>query len=221
MLVNEIFKSVSGEVSSMPQGQMCTFVRFQGCNLACRWCDTKKALQPISSSANEMAVSDIIDIVDGMGCKNILFTGGEPLCQDYTELLALCISLKNKGYLLHIETNGTLRIPSYLSIYFDSIVIDYKLPGSGCYANMPPLSTWIERHMSDHYFIKLIIDTLEDIDVALHIVSSFVVNRSCHNNAQIAIGTTGNQIDYSKLLSVFFEYDCIINVQLHKLLNLP
>jgi len=38
MQVNEIFRSISGEVGIIPQGTITTFVRFQGCNLNCAWC---------------------------------------------------------------------------------------------------------------------------------------------------------------------------------------
>lgn len=37
--VNEIFSSFQGEGVNM--GQPCTFIRLQGCNLACPWCDSK------------------------------------------------------------------------------------------------------------------------------------------------------------------------------------
>lgn len=37
--VNEIFSSFQGEGTNM--GKPCTFIRLQGCNLACPWCDSK------------------------------------------------------------------------------------------------------------------------------------------------------------------------------------
>lgn len=38
--INEIFDSISGEAGhpNFPQGTFCTFIRFQECNLACKWC---------------------------------------------------------------------------------------------------------------------------------------------------------------------------------------
>ena len=38
MIVNDIFESISGEAGLFPQGQLCTFLRLQGCNLQCNWC---------------------------------------------------------------------------------------------------------------------------------------------------------------------------------------
>ena len=38
MLVHEIFSSINGEPCTSHQGSMCTFIRFQGCNLKCPYC---------------------------------------------------------------------------------------------------------------------------------------------------------------------------------------
>ena len=37
--VIEKFLSIDGEGPT--QGELATFIRFQGCNLRCKWCDTK------------------------------------------------------------------------------------------------------------------------------------------------------------------------------------
>ena len=41
MKINEIFYSLQGE--GLQMGLPMVFVRFTGCNLNCRWCDTKYA----------------------------------------------------------------------------------------------------------------------------------------------------------------------------------
>ena len=41
MKVNEIFRSIQGESSYA--GLPCVFIRLSGCNLRCKYCDTKYA----------------------------------------------------------------------------------------------------------------------------------------------------------------------------------
>ena len=55
MKVNEIFESISGEGISM--GMPSTFVRFSGCNLNCKWCDSTYS----NESFEEMTVIEILD----------------------------------------------------------------------------------------------------------------------------------------------------------------
>ena len=39
--IAEIFESINGE--GMKAGELAVFIRFSGCNLNCRYCDTKWA----------------------------------------------------------------------------------------------------------------------------------------------------------------------------------
>ena len=41
--LHTIFSSLQGEGRNV--GRPATFVRFSGCNLACKWCDTHKLLR--------------------------------------------------------------------------------------------------------------------------------------------------------------------------------
>jgi 7-carboxy-7-deazaguanine synthase len=53
MLINEIFKSLSGE--GQQAGVVTTFIRTTGCNLRCKWCDTKYAYK----EGKEMSIEKI------------------------------------------------------------------------------------------------------------------------------------------------------------------
>lgn len=95
--VNEIFYSIEGEGGRV--GQPTTFVRLAKCNLRCRFCDTE------FDSFAEMDLDTILAEVGRHRAAWVCFTGGEPLGQN---LEPLARRLKEAGYLLHIETNGTL-----------------------------------------------------------------------------------------------------------------
>lgn len=95
--VNEIFYSIEGEGGRV--GQPTTFVRLAKCNLRCRFCDTE------FDSFAEMDLDSIAAEVGRHSAAWVCFTGGEPLGQN---LEPLARRLKEAGYRLHLETNGTL-----------------------------------------------------------------------------------------------------------------
>ena len=99
----EIFHSVQGE--GYRSGIPHVFIRFGVCNLRCEWCDTN------FDEYEQMTVIDILADVLQYPCKNIIFTGGEPMLND---LWPLARVLKRRGYHLSVESNGTIEIPEGL-----------------------------------------------------------------------------------------------------------
>lgn len=122
--VVSIFQSISGEVGGFPQGTIAQFVRFGGCNLSCRYCDTVHTQD--MKSGREMLIGDIAQILLDKSVRNVVLTGGEPLVQDTSELIELVKILNNYHFKISIETNGTISIPLELRRYC-SFVMDYKL----------------------------------------------------------------------------------------------
>ncbi len=119
--VNELFYSIQGE--STFAGLPCVFVRLSGCNLRCRWCDTRYAYE----HGQFLSVDAIIDAVGGYRCSLVEITGGEPLLQDETPLLVeKLIALQ---YTVLVETNGSRDID--LVGRRCHRIVDFKCPGSG------------------------------------------------------------------------------------------
>ena len=101
MKINEIFYSIQGE--GYWTGTPMIFIRFSGCNLKCPFCDTDH------SAYSEMDIDGILGNLAGFGqCKRICITGGEPSIQLDKELVR---ALHEKGFLIHVETNGTNKLP--------------------------------------------------------------------------------------------------------------
>jgi len=107
--VNEIFYSLQGE--GLRSGTPNVFVRLTGCNLTCTKdgeagfdCDTE------FSSGNKYSLEKLLSEMNriGNGCKNVILTGGEPTLQVDDPLLA---ALKDDGWYIAIETNGTKEVP--------------------------------------------------------------------------------------------------------------
>ena len=99
----EIFHSVQGE--GYRSGIPHVFIRFGNCNLRCEWCDTN------FDDYEKMNVSDILGVVQEYPCKNVIFTGGEPMMND---LWPLARVMKQRGYHLSVESNGTIAVPDGL-----------------------------------------------------------------------------------------------------------
>lgn len=121
LVVNEIFYSIQGE--SLHTGLPCVFIRLTGCNLRCRYCDTRYAY----TEGTSMEIPKILARVSDYRCSLVEITGGEPLCQKDTPLLIR--TLIDDGYSVLLETNGTYDIsrldPGCIKI------VDVKCPGSG------------------------------------------------------------------------------------------
>jgi 7-carboxy-7-deazaguanine synthase len=119
--VKEIFYSIQGESSYA--GYPCVFVRLTGCNLRCSYCDTRYAYE----EGDEWEIEQILEEVKTYCCRIVEITGGEPLVQDDTSLLAA--RLLDENFTVLVETNGSMDI--------DRVdrrcvrVVDVKCPSSG------------------------------------------------------------------------------------------
>ncbi|HMK43201.1 MAG TPA: radical SAM protein [Dissulfurispiraceae bacterium] len=123
--VCEIFASMQGE--STHAGRPCVFLRLSGCNLRCSYCDTSYAYQ----EGNDRSLDDIARTIASFGIPLVELTGGEPLLQAETPLLAqrLC----DNGFEVLLETNGSFDI-SNLDPRIH-VVMDIKTPSSGTAAH--------------------------------------------------------------------------------------
>lgn len=208
----EIFESIDGEINGFNQGRLTTFIRFAGCNMNCHYCDTKES-QNINSGFF-MSVDGIIEQVKKYGNKNITITGGEPLLQiDKLEKLVYQLSLYS--YKISIETNGTIIHKSILSFILDEDyirwVVDIKLFA-------PDSFEFDLDYLKENDFLKFVICNEEDYLKAKNFIQS--------------LGKTKFNIAFSpnlELISVYELlfwlqrdnlYEVIINIQLHKLLNI-
>ena len=119
-LINEIFSSIEGETSY--QGIPMLFIRFTGCNLRCKYCDTTYAYE----DGEIFTLEKLLEIVDKSPFEYVHITGGEPLIQK--DIRILLKKIKNKKIL--IETNGSVDIRSFQSAN-TVLIVDMKTPGSG------------------------------------------------------------------------------------------
>jgi 7-carboxy-7-deazaguanine synthase len=119
--VNEIFESLQGESSYA--GLPCVFVRLTGCNLRCKWCDTKYAY----SEGTYMSPAEVAERINSSKALLAEFTGGEPLLQ--IEALIEAVGLIDKTKTILVETNGSISIAGLPDRIIN--IVDIKLNGSG------------------------------------------------------------------------------------------
>ena len=105
----EIFRSIQGE--GVSAGTPSVFLRLATCNLSCSWCDTKYTWDWERYDRGKEIVSltaaEVERRLDALECSHLVITGGEPLLQQ-RELGPLASSLKDRGWYVEVETNGTV-----------------------------------------------------------------------------------------------------------------
>jgi 7-carboxy-7-deazaguanine synthase len=104
--VSEIFLSIQGEGPSA--GSPAHFVRLQGCDVGCRWCDTRYAWDP--GGGREVAMDAIWAEALALGEAPLLVvTGGEPL--EHPRLVPLLEAALERWTRVEVETSGLAPAP--------------------------------------------------------------------------------------------------------------
>ena len=168
--VVEIFNSISGEGTSA--GEIVTFVRVEGCNLRCSYCDTRYSYQ--GDNYELMTPAEILEKLKSFGTDKIICTGGEPLVEE-TAKRYLPIFLAAHGYQVRIESNGSWPVYSQseiekfsqgceLELYY---TLDVKCPSSemaqfNYFANFAKLKNGDE--------LKFVVSNQRDLDYALRVI---------------------------------------------------
>ncbi|MBI2346913.1 MAG: 7-carboxy-7-deazaguanine synthase QueE [Deltaproteobacteria bacterium] len=187
-IVHEVFSSLQGEGPHV--GEPMTFLRFQGCALRCRWCDTPAALSHAMTTfrvespprswrfnalPNPIAAEALTEILAAFPDDTIALTGGEPLEQAafLAEWLPTCQPRRR----ILLETAGVMTTALTTVLPFVDIVsMDLKLPSStGMKAYWSEHTAFIEAAVraNKEVYCKMIVTgrtTPADIASAIHLV---------------------------------------------------
>ena len=163
MKISELFFSIQGEgeLTGIPS----VFVRTSGCNLRCRWCDTKYSSW--TPEGENVDIEELVEKICSYPARHVVITGGEPMiAKDIKEFVDL---LKQSGKHITIETAGTIA-PN--GIQCDLASISPKLSDS-----TPEKSEiseeWIERHDSTRIDYNILNEWIDSYEFQL----KFVVSR--------------------------------------------
>ncbi len=139
LAVSEMFKSYQGEGPTA--GYPAIFLRLQGCNLLCSWCDTID----IWVKGEICRVDDLLDIWESKGWVEdlssgymLVITGGEPLMRQNSIVTLLKAFIKRYGFKprVEVETNGTIEPQKELIELTDQFNVSPKLSNSGMPLNI-------------------------------------------------------------------------------------
>lgn len=210
--VNEIFASVNGEGTL--SGELAVFVRLCGCNLRCTYCDTSYAWD--FDDRRNMTAGEILEKVRSFGSiRNITLTGGEPLFRRNAEELLEVLTAA--GYLVNIETNGSVNLGRYLELTCASRLIfccDYKLPSSGEEEKMDTDNPGLLR---PNDVLKFVIGSEEDFNRTLEVITKF--RPQCFIYLSAVFGRVEPKEIVAKLLSWTEKTDTSkirVQLQMHK-----
>ncbi len=169
MLIHSIYLATEGEGIFVGRPQI--FIRFQGCNVGCRNCDSKETWpfkgQNYALEAVLGSIKDQSQIV-----RTISITGGDPLDPVHREsVLKLCNILKLEGYYINLEAAGNIIVPEIFQLV-DFISIDFKTPST----NVKTPIEIIHRMRAEYpgkFQVKAVIQTDEDFNATYEAYKTF------------------------------------------------
>jgi len=171
----EKFLSIDGEGPTA--GELATFIRFQGCNLRCSWCDTNYSWTE-QDITEKLTSEEIYRYIKKNKVDNVTLTGGEPLIQNNIEELLLILS-KDDQLKVHIETNGAVNIGKFKQAVKGeniSYIVDFKLPSSNMTEKMVMENLNL---VSKNDVYKFVVGSKEDLAKAYEIITKYDLVSKC------------------------------------------
>jgi organic radical activating enzyme len=166
----EIFSSIQGEGPEV--GAATLFVRFGGCDLRCRWCDSAHTWKSVAecrietarnsgqwrTRPNPLPVEEIAAAARSLDVENHRFvslTGGEPLLQP-AAVRAVAEALRGLGPAIYLETHGLASeaLEGVLGS-IDVISMDWKLTSDVRRVSDPPRGAVADFHDAHERFLEI------------------------------------------------------------------
>lgn len=242
--VAEIFVSFQGEGAHV--GRRHLFVRFGGCPLRCRYCDSPGSLAPSEICrvqwgdgkdeirANPTPAGQLDDLVARRAATEpqlqaLVLTGGEPLVQ--AGFLADWLSLRSTRIPVLLETAAIL--PAQLERvlpWVDVLAADVKLPSnSGEPARWAEHEACLRMSAGAEVYVKILVDEETDpgeIETAVQLVASvsgripvFLQPIADPEHGRLRIGPETLERLYRRAANLGVEIRVV--PQVHKILGVP
>jgi 7-carboxy-7-deazaguanine synthase len=117
-----------------------------------------------------MTIDEILDAIEPHGCNLVEITGGEPMMQE--EIPKLSKKLLEKGYIVLIETGGSLDVSSLPSEVVK--ILDIKCPDSGMTEHM----NWENlKYLGPKDEIKFVINSRKDYEWSIEVMNRYQLDK--------------------------------------------
>ena len=246
--VHEIFTSIQGEGPWI--GQRHIFVRFLGCDIRCRYCDTPAAVQrddevansqpctvqiaagsrtceqtsnPLTSRALTTFCSRLI--IPGPSRPVISLTGGEPLL--HASFFEDWLPTVRSAFTVYLETSGIHHdAMERVRDLVDVVSVDFKLPSAtGLRSFWDEHRRFLSALRGKKYFVKVVVtrDTNED-----ELLESARIIAGFEPSTPLVIQPAGGPLAPDSTNLIAFQdaalgiiEDVRVIPQVHTMLNLP
>lgn len=120
--ISEVFLSIQGEGPSA--GTPAHFIRLQGCDVGCHWCDSKYTWDP--NRGREASLEQIWRETEALGrTALVVVTGGEPL--EHPGITSILAGALERWARVEVETSGVRPPPlAHQRLFYN---VSPKLPG--------------------------------------------------------------------------------------------
>jgi len=217
LYVKEIFYTIQGE--GLFSGMASCFIRLGKCCIKCLFCDTD-----FESDLEKFTIDEIITKINEItprNCKLIVITGGEPLLQN--KICDLINTLLKFNYTVQIETAG-IYFPPNFPINENLYIV--------CSPKTGKISNKLEPYINAFKYI-ISHDNYSEDD-GLPIYSTQIENTiqklyrpDINKNIPIYISPMDcyddeiNKLNLKAVTKIALQFNYIISLQIHKILNLP
>lgn len=215
--INEIFVTLQGEASYA--GIPSIFIRLQGCDVGCPWCDTKHTwllnnkitfLMMLEKNENSQAYAEVTlqELSNYLKnnyqhIKHVVITGGEPAMYD---LMPLCQLLNNLGKTVQIETSGTYQLLIPENVW---VTLSPKI-------SMPNNKEVLQSSVIRANEIKMPIGKMQDIiKLKKLIIDNSIIDKKIYLQP-LSQNPTATKICIEQAI----ENNWILSVQMHKYLDI-
>ena len=220
MRLSEIYTSVQGEGPNT--GHPIQFVRFGGCNMRCPgWpCDTVFAIDPKFADTWDSVTAEQVFSRLWMNPHRICITGGEPLTQRSSEMddfVKLCLT---DGFSIDLFTNGSMILPHWVFNARVTVVMDWKLEGSGEGQTGYPNRVANAKVLHRKDAIKFVVVDRQDLHEAARVTRDFAM---ADVQASLWVGAAWGRITPEEVIDFILEENLPwrLNVQTHKYIWKP
>lgn len=178
-------------------------------------CDTQFAILPEWS--HTWLATDPGEIMETIASwpKHVCLTGGEPLIQRKAEMEDLGDRLLEMNYAIDVFTNGSQPFPGWARSGRVTIVMDWKLPGSGEeYTGIAQRRDNLE-HLTATDAVKFVVADKDDLNAA---VSAYRLQDMQSYPFEVFVGAAWGKITEQEIVDYILTHRLPwkLNVQVHK-----